>query len=308
MAHNFYQFDPTKNNMMSDAGYFNSNYRKNGAQAGVAPAPVHNKLYYQATTFITAFAEMMNTKGYELNDTSLSTLAAELANVVTNADLSPYALQSQLTGYIAKASVIIKTTTGSILPAEFYKTIEANSSSAIQLTLPLFSDVTNGAWVKIKNINTGVLTLNATIDGETNPVLSQWDEIVVYSDGSALRGKVVSTSSSEDWDASLTQTGFQKYPSGLMEQWGFYPNEISLPNEPFSHIPPIRITFSEPFLAVFNASATGCNDDEDLFREPFILCKELTTTYVDFHVNRPNQTYLGKGPTGFYWRVLGKWK
>lgn len=302
MAHNFYQFDPTKNNMMSDAGYSASNYRKNGAQAGVAPAPVHNKLFYQTSTFITAFAQMMDAKGYELSDADVTALATMLSNVAAKSDLTPYALISQLSGYIAKASVIIKTSTGSILPAEFYRTIEANSSSAIQFTLPLFSDVANGAWVKIKNINTGLLTLNATIDGVINPTLAQWDEIVVFSDGTALRGKIISGSSAADWDASLTENGYQKYPSGLIKQWGLYPNEVNSPQT-------IRVNFPISFVQVFNVSATGCNDDENAKREPFILAKKpLNVAYVDFFINRSDGTYAVKGPTGFYWEAIGRWK
>ena len=298
MSHNFLQFDPTKNNMMSDAGYNASNYRKNGAQAGVAPAPVHNKLFYQSSTFITAFAQMMLAKGYTLSDADMTALTTVLSNLMTTADMTPYALVTQLEGYIAKASVIIKIDNAFILPAEFYKTVEANKSTAIQFTLPLFSDVPNGAWVKIKNIGAGLLTLNATIDGSVNPTLAQHDEITVFSDGTALRGRVISGSSASDWGSSLTENGYQKYPSGLLEQWGKY-------DSPFSSQTTFEITFPLEFLTTpFSGITQIIKDDSN---DNFVDIRSMTTTKMNCRFHRSDLTGIGT-TDGVYWRAVGKWK
>jgi hypothetical protein len=46
-----------------------------------------NKVWYQSSTFVAAFCQMMANKGYTLSDASITTLEAVLAHVITDADL-----------------------------------------------------------------------------------------------------------------------------------------------------------------------------------------------------------------------------
>jgi hypothetical protein len=45
-----------------------------------------NKIYYQSSTFVAAFAQMMANKGFVMNDANIGTLEAVLSNVLTTAD------------------------------------------------------------------------------------------------------------------------------------------------------------------------------------------------------------------------------
>lgn len=93
MAHNFLQFNPAKLNQETDDQYAADPLRSGGAAAGeLCPSITFNKLMYQVTTLIKAFADALQAKGIELNDSNASTLAGLLANVVVSSDLTPYAL------------------------------------------------------------------------------------------------------------------------------------------------------------------------------------------------------------------------
>lgn len=47
-----------------------------------------NKLFLQVTMMVAALGQMMATKGYTVSDANLNTLAAALANIITQADLA----------------------------------------------------------------------------------------------------------------------------------------------------------------------------------------------------------------------------
>ena len=183
MSNNFQQFDVNKNNLLSDSAYTSSAVRKAGVSTGSAASNLHNKLFYQLSTMVAALGETMSGKGYVVSDSSLATLITVLNNIMTVADMTPYISVSTLAGYLAKAPVSIKTKDYTLLTADTYKTIEANSSSALNMTLPGIGTVDNGAFLKIKNAGTGTVTVIGTIDGASNPTLAQYDEITVFSDG-----------------------------------------------------------------------------------------------------------------------------
>jgi hypothetical protein len=82
MSSNFQVFDSAKANIMSDSDYTASTWRANGNQAGIAPADVYNKLFYQTSVFAAAYAAALSAAGYTVSDSSLSTLTTVLANQV----------------------------------------------------------------------------------------------------------------------------------------------------------------------------------------------------------------------------------
>lgn len=87
---NFQQFNPTQSNQETDSAYTSDALRSGGVQLNnTLPSTLLNKLWYQMSTFVTAFANMLVAKGYSPMDTSESALAAVLANVLTNADTQP---------------------------------------------------------------------------------------------------------------------------------------------------------------------------------------------------------------------------
>lgn len=120
---NFIQVNPGQANQKSDAAYAIDATRTGGAGVnGIFPSNTGNKMFYQWSTFIAAFANMMAAKGYSTSDASLSTLQGVLANLITSADINgnlvsvPYApsiaynfttnngVQTLLTGNVTASS------------------------------------------------------------------------------------------------------------------------------------------------------------------------------------------------------------
>jgi hypothetical protein len=87
---NFLQHNPTAANQEDDATYAADSTRTGGIGVDqIMPSVWMNKIWYQASTFIAAFAGALANKGYNLSDANLSTLEAVLANVLTTADTKP---------------------------------------------------------------------------------------------------------------------------------------------------------------------------------------------------------------------------
>ena len=105
----FKQWNPSKANQQLDAAYLTESLRVNGARDGdICYAAMDNKFRYQVTTFITALANALVGKGYTIQDDSLSTLQAQLANIFTVADyIQPdWNLTSGLGSILNKPTII----------------------------------------------------------------------------------------------------------------------------------------------------------------------------------------------------------
>jgi hypothetical protein len=91
---NFLPFNPTQTNQENDAAWAADSLRVGGiAVDDLLPSPFLNKIWYQAVGGVYALMTMMAAKGFTVNDTNLTTLAAVLANILTTADV-PAGLQS----------------------------------------------------------------------------------------------------------------------------------------------------------------------------------------------------------------------
>jgi hypothetical protein len=87
---NFLQWNPGQANQESDSDYNADSQRSGGAVDNTPlPAPLGNKAFYQWSTFVAAFCQMMAAKGYSTSDADITTLQAVLANIVTEADGLP---------------------------------------------------------------------------------------------------------------------------------------------------------------------------------------------------------------------------
>jgi len=88
----FQQWNPSKANQETDAAYAADSLRSGGAPSGgILPAATFNKLAYQLTTFVAAFAQALAAKGVTLDDSDMNNLAGLFANVIIASDLVPYA-------------------------------------------------------------------------------------------------------------------------------------------------------------------------------------------------------------------------
>lgn len=75
-ATNFLQWNPGSANQESDATYLADSLRSGGATVNaILGSPLANKLFYQASTMVTAIADAMVAQGINASDVSLSTLA-----------------------------------------------------------------------------------------------------------------------------------------------------------------------------------------------------------------------------------------
>lgn len=92
---NFLQWNNGQANQETDAQYTADAARQSGAGNGaIFASATANKLFYQLSTFITAFGTALANKGYVLSDANIATLATVLANVMTAADMSVYPLKT----------------------------------------------------------------------------------------------------------------------------------------------------------------------------------------------------------------------
>jgi hypothetical protein len=86
---NFIQWNPAQSNQESDSAYAADSTRSGGAGTGsVFASSLANKAFFQWSTWITAFANMMATKGYSTSDANVTTLQGVLANLITSADIN----------------------------------------------------------------------------------------------------------------------------------------------------------------------------------------------------------------------------
>jgi hypothetical protein len=122
MPTNFLQFNPGLYNAENDAAYTGDTLRSGGIpSAAIFPSPLANKLFYQLSTFIAAFSQMMVNKGYSPNDASISALTSVLMNVRCGSDF----LQSIVT-VPCSSSVVFNAG----IAAQFDLTLTGNVASA----------------------------------------------------------------------------------------------------------------------------------------------------------------------------------
>jgi hypothetical protein len=103
---NFIQVNPNANNQETDSAYSSDSQRSGGMVSGVFASILANKIFYQSSTFITAFANFLVAKGYSPNDgsaspsTALANLQTVFANLITSADLT-----TALAGLVSAVSI-----------------------------------------------------------------------------------------------------------------------------------------------------------------------------------------------------------
>ena len=88
-TNNFIQFNSNKKDMMNDTEYATNDKVVNGVLGGgtnsnsIADSRVHNKLFYQLSTFCKAFADLMNELNVDSEDTDLEKLKNNIKQTLT---------------------------------------------------------------------------------------------------------------------------------------------------------------------------------------------------------------------------------
>ena len=148
---NFLQWDAAVANMESDTQYSQDTQRSNGFVSGpsIWPSLLANKTLYQLTTFAAAYCQALVAKGYSTSDADLATLAAVLANVLTQADMTP----TEITGALGFTPV-------------------QQGGGAGQGTNKVFLGwSSNGLKLQIDSIDEGLLALQSWVNAGFNPLL-----------------------------------------------------------------------------------------------------------------------------------------
>lgn len=159
---NFIQQNPGAANQETDAQYQADTLTTGGIGVdAILPSKWLNKLYYQCTTFVAAFAQMMANKGYAMSDANIANLEAVLANVLTTADTkkplitvafspTPTFDASQANGFVitlngnVTSSVLANMQIGQIVTFIIYQDAVGNRSFAVP------PQIKTGQWLPIE--------------------------------------------------------------------------------------------------------------------------------------------------------------
>ena len=127
MSNNFLQWNPGAVNQENDGTYAADALRSGGAPANaIFPSALANKVFYQSSIFVAAFAQMMSDKGYNLSDVDFNTLKTVLANVITGADFGSFSIVRNIFSDLSSHSH-----TGSVTRIDLISTIiPANTLTA----------------------------------------------------------------------------------------------------------------------------------------------------------------------------------
>lgn len=85
------------------------------------------------------------------------------------------------------------TTTATLNLTHLFKTVLLNhATTAFTIALPAANTVPSGSWIKLKNIGAAIVTISTAIDGVENRSLYEYEELVVFTDGTSWYGATLS--------------------------------------------------------------------------------------------------------------------
>lgn len=155
--------------------------------------------------------------------------SAQFAN---DASLATTAFVQNALGNLSGTTIISGSTT--LTAAHMGRLVQVDSVSSTDITLPLSSACPDGTLIWIRNVGIGLVTIkkqgsdvigyNAGTDSVLGlPVLGNGDVMVLESSGSGawrcIEGSALLKYQAV-FGASLSSSGYQKFPSGLIIQWG----------------------------------------------------------------------------------------
>ena len=123
--------------------------------------------------------------------TSVTTVTVQWASTALNNTVSVIAtgiISSGVPSSLPIQPVRAYTSNYTITYNDLFQYFTMSSASAASFVLPAANACPSGAWVHIKNINTGALTITATIDGLASPILNNNQERTFWTDGTSWYG------------------------------------------------------------------------------------------------------------------------
>lgn len=165
MTTNFAQWNPAAANQENDTTYAGDSSRSGGAVSGPFSPQLANKIFYQVTTWIAAFAHALSAKGYSPVDGSspqvaftssnaaLVALAAVLSNILTNADIPFTITVGAQSGHVNFGSWL------SNFKIQWGVAVLTNSGSPLTVTFPVaFTNTPNIMLTPQANISPFVVS------------------------------------------------------------------------------------------------------------------------------------------------------
>ncbi len=165
--------------------------------------------------------------------------------------------------------------------------------------------------MKANHSNTGAATVNINSMGavaikrpngdalQADDIISGQIIILVY-DGTNYQLVTLATPEvvAADFAAALNQNGYQKLPSGYIEQWGLYNSSITSEEA-------VNITFPMEFPdSCLNLTLTGINSASNSNRDGFMQVVSVTATGATCFLQAG--AYSNARLDGFFWRAIGK--
>lgn len=105
MTNNFLVFDENNNNILNDSQYKNDAERVGGMTQGISRSILFNKALRQSTIMAAAVGEVLNRRGYDASDSSISTLVTNIDDAFPQSRGIPVGTLIEVTGNVTNVPV-----------------------------------------------------------------------------------------------------------------------------------------------------------------------------------------------------------
>jgi len=170
-TNSFLQVDTNQSNFMTDTEFAEAAETTDGVQIGVAADPNwHNKLFYQTTTMTHSLAQVFANLGYDMNDSSVSTLVTTLSTLLTtdyvwSSFTGDFEAETTKGFYVSSA---IGQTNAPTPSEKFFLVVGVAGTSIYQLALgattgSIFYNVYNGtSWIGWSQLSNDAVNVEST--------------------------------------------------------------------------------------------------------------------------------------------------
>ena len=123
----------------------------------------------------------------------ITTVTVQWANTTMDATVMSVAtgvISGSIPSSLPIMPVVAETTTYGAAYTDLFQTFTMNSTSATSFTLPAAASCPSGAWIRVRNIGTGAMTIGTAVDGIATPILYGNMERTFWTDGTSWYGMI----------------------------------------------------------------------------------------------------------------------
>jgi hypothetical protein len=186
-------------NTYNDSEYQNATQRQTGVIPGMAISRMHNKMYFQWSTMVTAIAQFLTSKGYDCMDDDIQGIQDALESVVID-DATKELYAKRDTAYsVGDTGLLIG------IPAGYF--LECTTGGTTDTTAPVITPpVAEGATINDGSVVWTVRKCFPTSGGALTGTSLTWN-------GDDLGEIAVEAS-------NIAGNGYMKFANGWIVQWG----------------------------------------------------------------------------------------